>query len=149
MTDVVELLQSGNPVDIQPQGASMYPLLLDRRGDRLTVVPIEQYGGIETLKKGDILLYRSELFNGLTVHRLIKKKDDGLFLCGDNQQKIEGPVAFSNVYGVVIEIQRKGKTFPVTNLSYRFYSEIWTHTIWFRRIFRPVVTKIHMAFKKK
>lgn len=149
MTDVIKLLQSGNSVDIQPRGTSMYPLILDKRGDRFTIVPIDQNAKDYPYKRGDILLYRSKLFNGLTVHRLIKIKADGLYICGDNQQTIEGPVSKTNVYGIVTEITRKGKTFSVKRFSYRVYVFIWINTIGIRRIFRPTVTKIHMMFKKK
>lgn len=149
MTDVVKILQSGQPVNIQPKGTSMYPLIMEQRSDRLTIVPIADAGGISAIKRGDILLYRSEYFKGLIVHRLVRvDRDNNFYFCGDNQQMIEGPVSADSLYGVVTEITRKGKTFPVSNLIYRFYSFVWTRTIGFRRVFRPMVTRIHKLFSR-
>ena len=75
-------------------------------------------------KPKDIVLYlRDE--NTPVLHRIMRKKDKGFAICGDNQNVMEYPVPEENVLGRVYEFERKGKRITTDNFLYRIYSTIW------------------------
>ena len=87
--DIEMLLEDGKIIQIKPQGYSMYPLLLPGRDE----VQIEKTD-ITKVKRGDVLLYRRQ--EGILVlHRVYRRTKDGLYMVGDNQTEIEGPLALS------------------------------------------------------
>lgn len=130
--DIEELLNEGKIIQIQPQGYSMYPLLFPRRD----AVQIEKTD-ITKVKRGDVLLYRRK--EGILVlHRVYRRQKDGLYMVGDNQTEIEGPLALSQVRGKMIAVQRNGKSFSTANPFYVIFSRIWL----ILRPFRPVISKI-------
>lgn len=130
--DIEELLNEGKIIQIQPQGYSMYPLLFPGRD----VVQIEKTD-ITKVKRGDVLLYRRK--EGILVlHRVYRRQKDGLYMVGDNQTEIEGPLALSQVRGKMIAVQRNGKSFSTANPFYVIFSRIWL----ILRPFRPVISKI-------
>ena len=67
--------------------------------------------GIEegsALRRGDVVLYRRE--NGMLVlHRIYKIGQDGLYLLGDHQTAIEGPVRREQVKGKMTGMVRDGR----------------------------------------
>lgn len=130
--DIEKLLEDGKIIQIKPQGYSMYPLLLPGRDE----VQIEKTD-ITKAKRGDVLLYRRK--EGILVlHRVYRRQKDGLYMVGDNQTEIEGPLAHSQVRGKMIAVQRNGKSFSTANPFYVIFSRIWL----ILRPFRPVISKI-------
>lgn len=130
--DIEKLLEEGNIIQIKPQGYSMYPLFLPGRD----AVQIEK-ADITKVKRGDVLLYRRK--EGILVlHRVYRRKKDGLYMVGDNQTEIEGPLALSQVRGKMIAVKRNGKSFSTANPFYVIFSRIWL----ILRPFRPVISKI-------
>ena len=110
----------------------MYPLLFPGRD----AVQIEKTD-ITKVKRGDVLLYRRK--EGILVlHRVYRRQKDGLYMVGDNQTEIEGPLALSQVRGKMIAVQRNGKSFSTANPFYVIFSRIWL----ILRPFRPVISKI-------
>lgn len=136
--DVEKMLLSGAPVFIPLTGYSMFPLFAGGR-DKVYVEPIPE--GYE-FKRLDVVLYRRE-GSKLVLHRVYKVTEEGLFLVGDNQIEIEGPLPFKQARGIMTAALRKGKKFYVTSPLYRMYSFIWM-TI---RPIRPVVIKVLMRIK--
>lgn len=130
--DIEELLNEGKIIQIQPQGYSMYPLLFPGRD----AVQIEKTD-ITKVKRGDVLLYRRKE-GSLVLHRVYCRQKDGLYMVGDNQTEIEGPLALSQVRGKMIAVQRNGKSFSTANPFYVIFSRIWL----ILRPFRPVISKI-------
>ncbi|MDA2923324.1 hypothetical protein MYX65_01495 [Acidobacteria bacterium AH-259-L09] len=59
-----ELLSRGTSVRFRPSGRSMYPSI--REGEVITVEPVEP----SDVKRGDIILYRSE--RGVIAHRIVQ-----------------------------------------------------------------------------
>ena len=89
--EIEPLLKAGACIQIYPQGYSMYPFI-DPRRDEVVLAGIEEGSA---LRRGDVVLYRRE--NGMLVlHRIYKIGQDGLYLLGDHQTAIEGPVRREN-----------------------------------------------------
>ncbi|MBR6090454.1 MAG: S24/S26 family peptidase, partial [Anaerolineaceae bacterium] len=99
------------------QGASMEPML---RQDRdLVVIEMPE----SRLKPGDVALYkRGEKY---VLHRVIRAEKDTYFIRGDNTYVLE-KVPESAVLGIMTNFSRKGKTYRVTDRSYRLYVRVWT-----------------------
>ena len=141
--DIEQLLHNGNTIRIKPQGYSMYPVFMPGR-DEAIVEPVE---GV-TLKRGDVVLYRRdpqvECGGILVIHRIWKVTKEGIFLVGDNQKEIEGPLRRDQMKGVMIAMVRKGKMISVKNVLYRLITGIW---LWLRP-FRPVISKVAACLKR-
>lgn len=122
---IMPLLVDGQTIEIHPHGFSMYPLITSP-ADSVIVRPAAG----ETLKRGDIILYRRT--SGLLVlHRICHIKKDGFYFTGDNQTEIEGPLPEQQLLAKVTHIRRKGHTFSIKHPIYRVCSRIWL-------ILRPV-----------
>lgn len=144
-TDLEKLLRSGTPVGFYPQGTSMYPTIVPGR-DNVIVEPLA-----DTIpKRGDVLLFRrpdnAPVYPGkLILHRVWKVKNDGIYMVGDNEKMVEGPLPIECFIGIMTELNRKGKKIKVTGLFYRILTKSWL----FIRPIRFVVAKPLKIFKRK
>lgn len=145
--DIEQILLQGNSIQIKPQGYSMYPVLVPGR-DEAVVEPVED----RKLKRGDVVLYRRVAENTehiLVLHRIWKVKSEGIYLVGDNQKEIEGPLMRNQIKGIMAGMYRKGKYISVRNLWYRLLTGGWL----LLRPIRPIVAggaaRIKGIFKKK
>ena len=86
--DIEQLLKEGNVLQIRPQGYSMYPLLVPGRDEVLL-----EKTDPRRAKRGDVLLYRRQNEGILVLHRVYRHTKEGLYMVGDNQTAIEGPLA--------------------------------------------------------
>lgn len=141
--DIEQLLQEGRNLNIKPQGYSMYPVLVPGRDEAI----IEPLNG-RKLKRGDVVLYRrdKEAVSGsiLVLHRIWKVKPEGIYLVGDNQKEIEGPLRPEQIRGIMAGMNRNGKYIPAENTVYRVLTGFWL----LLRPIRPVISKT-AAFLKK
>ena len=129
--EIEPLLKAGACKQIHPQGYSMYPFIDPRRG----VVGVAGIGGGSALRRGDVVLYRRE--NGMLVlHRIYKIGQDGLYLLGDHQTAIEGPVRREQVKGKMTGMVRDGRYMDVGNPGYRMLSVVW---LWLRPARRAIM----------
>ena len=118
--EIEPLLKAGACIQIHPQGYSMYPFI-DPRRDEVVLAGIEDGSA---LRRGDVVLYRRE--NGMLVlHRIYKIGQDGLYLLGDHQTAIEGPVRREQVKGKMTGMVRDGRYMDVGNPGYRMLSVVW------------------------
>ena len=144
-TDLEKLLRAGTPVGFYPQGTSMYPTIVPGR-DNVIVEPLA-----DTIpKRGDVLLFRrpdnAPVYPGkLILHRVWKVKNDGIYMVGDNEKMVEGPLPIECFIGIMTELNRKGKKIKVTGLFYRILTKSWL----FIRPIRFVVAKPLKIFKRK
>ena len=116
--DAEQLLLEGKTIQLQPQGYSMYPMFIPDR-DWAVIAPVS-----EKLHRGDVVLYRRE--GGILVlHRIYKIRSEGLYLVGDNQTEIEGPLQPVWVRGVLTAFIRKGRYISIHHPVYRFISGVW------------------------
>ena len=131
--DIEALLVQGNNIQIKPQGYSMYPVLVPGR-DEVVVEPVAE----RRLKRGDVVLYRRVAENVghiLVIHRIWKVKPEGIYLVGDNQKEIEGPLMRSQMKGIMVGMYRKGRYISARNPWYRLLTGGWL----LLRPIRPVV----------
>ncbi len=117
--DVVPLIEeqvnSGGYFYLIPKGVSMLPTI---KGDEDTVT-LEK---ADTLKKGDIVLYRRES-EQIVLHRIVGIKGDSLILSGDAQTELEYGIKTKDVIAKVCEIKKGEKIIKRNSLAfYRFYS---------------------------
>ncbi len=145
--DIEQLLAQGNSIQIRPQGYSMYPVLLPGR-DEVVVEPVTQ----RELKRGDVVLYRrvaEDTGHILVLHRIWKVKDDGIYLVGDNQKEIEGPLMRSQMKGIMAGMYRKGKYISAQDPWYRILTYGWLLLRPVRPYISGLVACIKRALKKK
>ena len=118
-TDIEQLLRDGNIIKIKPQGYSMYPLFIPGRDEALI-----QQTDTESLHKGDVILYRRD-HSILVLHRICRITTDSIYMVGDNQSEVEGPLRLDQVRGKLIAFVRNGREISVTAPGYRFLSSLW------------------------
>ncbi|MCQ2431352.1 MAG: hypothetical protein MJ175_01975 [Clostridia bacterium] len=98
-------------------GTSMMPLLRQHRD--LMVIRKKPEGG---LKRYDAVLFRRG--PQYVLHRILKIREDGYEICGDNQV-VKEFVKEEQIIGVLSAVVRDGKEIPVTNPGYRMYVHLW------------------------
>lgn len=136
--DLEQLLANGYSIRIHPQGFSMYPLFIPGR-DEAVIEPVN----IQTLRRNDVVLYRRD--SGILVlHRICKITSEGIWLVGDNQTEIEGPLRTDQIKGHLCIAVRNGREIPVNTPTYRFLTSFWL----FLRPIRPVFWKVSRFFRK-
>ena len=120
-------LENGQELRLAPWGSSMYPFLVSKRDQVILQKPTKE------LQKGDICLYRRD--DGLHVlHRIVRIDLSGIYMIGDAQTTIEGPLRQNQMIAVVSTIIRKDKMISVQNRRYQLLWKIWLAIIPFRPI---------------
>ncbi|MCD8068014.1 MAG: S24/S26 family peptidase [Lachnospiraceae bacterium] len=133
--DIAKLLSEGKAVQISPRGYSMYPLFVPGR-DEAVIVPADP----GKLRPGDVFLYRRE-GGMLVLHRLRRRKAEGLYFAGDNQTQVEGPLKPEQVIGVLAAFVRKGRRVSVRNPVYRLLSFMWMELMPVRGLLRALLRR--------
>ena len=112
----------------------MYPLLVGGR-DSLILNKIDR-----KLKRGDICLYRRDtgIYVTHSVHHVDKA---GIYMLGESQTGIEGPLSMDHMLAYAEGFIRKGKLYSCSNFFYRFFHEIWM-------ILRPARPMLIKAYRK-
>ena len=127
-----EILARGESVQFPTTGYSMYPLLNPDKRDQVIVIPLEG----RKLKRGDVVLYRRDGEKGVTdaegfaqgilvLHRIHHVKGDSVYLVGDNQNQVEGPLRMEQLRGIMTARVRSGKTLSVRNPLYVVSTRLW------------------------
>ena len=83
-------------------GYSMYPLIKQRE-DILHIIKTDAY------KKGDIILYKSNI-DHYVLHRILKIKKDKIICAGDYNYFKDQPITKEQVLGLLTEIKKKDGT---------------------------------------
>ena len=113
--DFEEYLSRYGSLTYKNKGFSMMPLL---RQDR-DVFTIEKMGA-ERCRKYDVVLYK-DCRGKYILHRIIKVLPDGYVIRGDNNYFTEFKTD-GEILGVMTGFQRDGKSYKITDFSYRTYS---------------------------
>ncbi len=132
--DIEQLLKDGNTVQTLINGYSMYPLLVPER-DSAVLAPLQGYAP----RRGDVVLYRRD-GSILVLHRIWRVRRDGVYMVGDNQTEVEGPLRQDQLRGKLVAFIRKGKYISVDNILYRTYAFIW---LWMRPVRHKVAVAVH------
>lgn len=136
---IKEKIENGGTVKLPITGISMRPLLVAGR-DFVELTKCEKP------KKGDIIFYLRD--NGqFVLHRIVGTNGNGYILCGDNQWRLEYDINDHHIIGVVTSITRKGKSFDVTNIFYRIYSNTWMFLLPLRKRIIPIIRKTKSNLK--
>ena len=136
--DLEQLLKDGYSIRIHPQGYSMYPLFIPKR-DEAVIEPVD----VHTLRRNDVVLYRRD--SGILVlHRILKTNPKGIWLVGDNQTEIEGPLRTDQIKGRLCLVIRNGHEISVGSVPYRFLTSFWL----FLRPLRPFFWKLSHLLKR-
>ena len=131
---ISEIISSGGSFRLFPKGISMLPTIKQGEDSVELAAP-------KRLKKYDIVLYKRP--NGqFVIHRIMKMKNDEVWLCGDNQVALEEGINTEDILAKVIGIYKEEKLFKNTDFSYKLYSFFWANTRIFRRIYRGIKRRI-------
>ena len=118
--DFVMILQEafarGQELTFTPTGTSMLPML-DGREDTVTFSPKP-----ERLKKYDVAFYCRPTSGQLVLHRMVGfDKSGGYVFSGDGQYYYEYGITDNDVLALMTSFTRKGKTYSLSDPSYRLY----------------------------
>ena len=102
-----EVLEKEGELFFTNVGYSMYPLIKQRE-DILHIVKTD------SVKKGDIILYKSHV-DHYVLHRVLKIKKDKIIAAGDYNYFKDQPFTFDQVLGKLVDIKKKdGKTIDLS-----------------------------------
>jgi len=93
-TNVKNIINSGNPVELKIKGTSMYPTLLNGKHKVVLVSYRREY-----LKVGIIALFVYKEKH--ILHRLVSIKENQLIFQGDNQPNIREYIEEKDIVGIV------------------------------------------------
>ena len=102
MPSFEEVLEKDGELYFTNVGYSMYPLIKQRE-DILRIVETD------TFKKGDIILYKSNI-DHYVLHRVLKIKKDKIICAGDYNYFKDQPITKEQVLGLLTEIKKKDGT---------------------------------------
>ena len=132
-----ELTDQGKSVNLLISGSSMSPFLIHHRDYIVFQKPDKP------LKHGDMVFYQ-RTSGDYVMHRIHHIDRHGnLFIIGDAQTEMEGPVDPNCVFGIVTQVQRKGKWIKSGNFWWEFFEHFWLHVIPFRRFFIKIYSVIY------
>ena len=94
-----EVLEKDNELFFTNVGYSMYPLIKQRE-DILHIVKSD------TFKRGDIILYKSDV-DHYVLHRILRIKKDKIITAGDYNYFKDQPISFNQILGKLISIKKK------------------------------------------
>ncbi len=95
--------EKGLPFRFCASGQSMSPFV--KNGDILTVAPRKESG----VHCGDVVAFIHNQTGKPVVHRVIHRKGNFLLIRGDNTPNEDGLIPLSDILGIVIRVERKGK----------------------------------------
>lgn len=130
---LIGLLAEGREVNLLVSGSSMTPFLADKR-DTLIISPPDG-----NFRRGDMVFYQRQTGQYI-MHRIHHIGSDGsLYIVGDAQTQIEGPVHPRQVFGIIRKVIRKGKLIDKRDFWWFFFEKIWIRMV----PLRPPIRKIY------
>ena len=106
------------PIKISLQGNSMKPVIRPGK-DIVTIMPL-----VRNPMVGDIVLFRRKDGKNI-VHRVYRVYQDWIQTWGDNCLRADEPIKRRDVYGVLVSVERNGKTFQLDTDKQRAYGIRW------------------------
>ena len=122
-----DLVNDGKECRLLISGSSMAPFLVHERDSIIFSKPQRE------LQRGDMVFYQRET-GQFVMHRILHVKPEGLYIVGDAQTEIEGPVNPSQVFAVVTRAQRKGKWIGPGDFWWWFFRTVWIRLVPVRKI---------------
>ena len=128
-----EVLEKEGELIYTNVGYSMYPLIKQRE-DILKIVKTDD------IKKGDIVLYKSNV-DHYVLHRLLKIKKDKIILAGDYNYFKDQLIDKNQILGKLITITKKDG--QVINLSKdKKFRKFWYTNFFYIKAFFQIIGKI-------
>lgn len=132
-----ELVLEGKEVSMRIWGGSMTPFL----GHDRDTIYFEKPD--RPLKAGDMVFYQRD--NGqFVMHRILKVKETGYYICGDAQTFIEGPIREEQIFARITKATRKGKLITDGDFWWDFFKGPWRYL----RPVRPVILKMYGLIRR-
>ena len=117
---------------------SMSPFLLSHKDSICFKAPQRP------LRRGDMVFYE-RLTGQFVMHRIYKVRKKGLYIVGDAQNEIEGPVDPSQVFAVITRVYRRNQWIGPGNFWWEFYEHIWIRLVHFR----PVIFRMYRFLTRR
>lgn len=133
-----ELVQEGKEANMVVWGASMNPFLGHNRDRIFFSAPTRP------LRRGDMVFYQ-RITGDFIMHRVLRVKDGRLYIVGDAQTAVEGPVHPAQVFAVVTKVQRKGRLLDEHSLLWKFFQGPWLTL----RPLRPYIMKAYGMLRRR
>lgn len=122
-----DLVNEGKECRLLISGSSMAPFLVHERDSIIFSKPDRE------LRRGDMVFYQRD--NGqFVMHRILHVKTEGLYIIGDAQTEVEGPVRPEQVFALVTKVNRKGKWVGPGNFWWWFFSTVWLRLFPIRKL---------------
>ncbi len=134
------LLADGYELKFTVTGDSMYPFL--RHGIDSVVL---RHVGTKIIKKGDIVLFKRADNGQYVLHRVVRiAKEHALYLAGDAQNWVEGPIRRQQVIGIVMKVYRKEKEIFSNSYFWIILSKMWMNVL----PARPLIIEMYRKSRK-
>lgn len=135
---LIDIIKTGKDVNLLVSGSSMSPFLCHHRD---TIV-ISKPDGV--FFRGEMVFYirNSGQYVMHRIHHI--DKQGNLFIIGDAQTKIEGPILPSQVFGVIHKVIRKGKLIQKDDFWWDFFEKVWIRIV----PLRPFIVKLYGFIKR-
>lgn len=128
-------LEKGKNIKLLITGSSMSPFLIHNRDIVFISRPTDAF------YKGEIVFY-TRASGQCVLHRIHHIDAQGnLYIVGDAQTEIEGPVKPEQVFGVVHQAIRKGKVLEKGTFWWCFFETVWIRCIPIRQMFITMYAK--------
>lgn len=124
---ISKLLDNDKRVRITVTGNSMYPFLRENK-DSVELVPC----ALADITAGDIILIQRD-DRVYVLHRVILKKKEQVYLNGDAQRSIEGPIRKDQILAKVDTVWRGGRAISVNNMVWKSLAFLWFCLLPFRK----------------
>ena len=131
-----ELTQEGLEASMLVSGSSMNPFLIHYRDYIFFSKPDRP------LRRGDMVFYQRES-GQYVMHRILRVKPEGLYIVGDAQSEIEGPVKPEQVFARITRVERKGKMIGPDDFWWKFFEGPWLWIIPLRRVIMRLYARRH------
>lgn len=134
---LIEIIETGKDVNLLISGSSMTPFLCHHRD---TIIISKQQG---QFKRGDMVFYQRDS-GAYVMHRIHHiDKQGNLFIVGDAQTFIEGPIRQDQVFGIIHKVIRKGKVLQKGDFWWDFFEKVWIRMV----PLRPFLVKLYGVIK--
>ena len=135
-TNFEEILSRDGELHFTNVGYSMYPLIKQRE-DILYIKATTSY------KKGDIILYKSDL-DHYVLHRIISIKKDKIICAGDYNPFKDKPITSKDVLGILISISKKNGQIINLDKDKKLRKFFYTNFFYIKAFFQRVGNLLHI-----
>lgn len=119
---LIDIIKSGKDVSVTVTGNSMAPFLAHLRDSIIVSPPPRQF------HRGDMVFFQRQ-DGSYVMHRIHHLKEGKLYLVGDNQTEIEGPIDPEQVFGIVRKVIRNGKLLQKGDFWWDFFEKAWIRIV--------------------